>query len=106
MQKLEPKMGDRVIVRAVLERSESYGRDDQYRPTRLKTWERKEFLGEAWQRGIYVGRRRKSNGSTVYHGIDEGTEYRPVAYFEVWLVAYSESRELLVCLPKDVEFYD
>ena len=99
MQQLTPKLGAKVKARAHLTRGVSYGRDDYYHQTRLKTWERTEFVAPV--HGIYVGRRLKSNGSTVSHG-EDGIEYRPVAYFEVWLVAFADNRDILVCLPKDV----
>jgi hypothetical protein len=102
VRSLTPKLGTRVIAKAFLKRGPSYGVDDYGRSTSLKSWERTEFDGEAWVHGIYVGRRMKSNGRVLHHGGEDGIEYKPIAYFEVWLVAYAENRDILVCLPKDV----
>lgn len=103
MQSVRPKLGDRVKTSAFLVRKLSWGKDEYMREARLKVWERFELPDD--QEGIYVGRRMKSNGTTR-HIYEEGTIYNPVAYFEVWLVAYSESRDILVCLPKDVRTPD
>lgn len=102
MRQLTPKMGARVVTKAYLVRTSSYGLDAYGRQTRLKIWKRIEPEGQAEIHGIYVGRRMKSNGSAVYHGPEEGVEYKPVAYFEVWLVAYADNRDILVCLPTDI----
>jgi hypothetical protein len=99
MQQLTPKLGGRVVTRAFLTRGVSYGKDDYYRNTRLKTWDRQECKEPI--HGVYVGRRLKSNGSTYNHG-EGGIEYKPVAYFEVWMVAFADNRDILLCLPTDV----
>lgn len=52
--------------------------------------------------GIYVGRRQKSNGNTEFV-FEEGYNYTPVAFFEAWLVAYEDNRDILVVLPSDVK---
>jgi hypothetical protein len=52
--------------------------------------------------GIFVGYRQKSNGFIIYNGPEEGFGYKPIAYFEVWLVSYAVYRDILVCLPSDV----
>lgn len=102
MQAVTPAMGERVIAKAHLIRKSSYGRDEYGRNIRMKSWERTEFRDSAWTHGIYVGRRMKSNGTAINQGYEEGVEYKPVAYFEVWLVAYADNRDILICLPKDV----
>jgi len=100
MQQVTPKLGAWVTASAFLVRKSSYGKDDRLHDVRLKIWERIPL--DTPTPGVYVGRRMKSNGSTYYHGPEEGIEYKPVAYFEVWLVAYAENRDILVCLPQDV----
>jgi hypothetical protein len=102
MLKLTPKLGDRVRIDAILIRRASGGVDDYGRGIRLKSWERVILHPDAPRSGIYVGKREKSNGSTRCNGPEEGTGYRPIAYFEVWLVAYADNRDILVCLPQDV----
>ena len=99
-----PDLGQRVRVRACLSRRASSGVDGLWRVVRLKSWERTEL--PVTVPGIFVGHRRKSNGSTVDRGPEEGIEYKPVAYFEVWLVAYDTARDIFVCLPSDVEVDD
>ena len=107
MQTLTPKMGARVVAKASLARRSDYGIDDIGRSVRMKVWKRTECSPPI--RGFYVGRRNKSNGSASFIGPEEGFAYKPVAYFEVWMVAYADNRDILLCLPKDVvleEYYD
>jgi hypothetical protein len=99
MQQLTPKLGARVVTKGFLTRGVSYGRDEYHRQTRLKTWNRVECMVPI--HGIYVGRRLKSNGTTYNHG-EDGIEYKPVAYFEAWMVAFEDNRDILLCLPSDV----
>lgn len=99
MKNITPKLGEEVVVTAYLERRVSCGIDDFGRHIKLKSWERHPMNIPI--KGLYVGRRMKSNGSAI-HEFDGGC-YSPVAYFEAWLVAFADSRDFLVCLPSDVQ---
>lgn len=98
MQQITPKLGVRVVTKAHLLRRTGYGVDDYGRNVRMKNWDRIE-LPEP-HHGVYCGRRLKSNGTTIDCG--DAIGYKPLAYFEVWLIAYADNRDILVCLPSDV----
>lgn len=99
-----PNLGDRVFFNAFLIRQSSPGIDHRGRRTRLKSWERHEMPSP--RAGIYVGRRSKSNGAITNYGPEDGVQYNPIAYFEAWLVAYADTKDILVCLPSDVTLED
>ena len=100
MQQVAPKLGARVVAKAFLTRRTEYVPGNTFiRERRLKVWDRTPFKDPL--HGIYVGRRNKSNGDTQYD-YDAGFLYTPVAYFEVWMVAYADNRDILVCLPSDI----
>lgn len=103
MQTLTPKLGSKVVSKAFLLRKTTHGMSNYGQLTRLKSWERIEPSEPIT--GFYVGRRMKSNGNAEFLPDGGGVVYEPVAYFEAWLVAYADNRDILICLPKDVHLY-
>ena len=95
MEKIVPRLGARVVVEAFLLRKSTvldHGRS--------KVWER--VPAEEPVTGLYIGRRMKSNGYNHFD-FESGIEYRPIAFFEAWLVVHDDKRDFLTCLPSDVK---
>lgn len=93
MQPKPPSLGSPFVVTHHLLR-----RTSNSDAGRFKSWERVE-LSEPLS-AIFVGRRMKSNGKADCD-FEFGYEYKPVAFFEVWLFAYRSDRDFLVVLPSD-----
>jgi hypothetical protein len=94
-----PYIGQTITSTRKLKRSNTYTGAKSTAKWERIDWKLGDYIGQ------YIGYRTYSNGTLIYN-YEDGTEYKPTEYFEIWLMVTDERKNPIAVLPADCTLHD